>query len=50
MPQQLLDSIAGQPQLEALLVKWGPYRDVKAVGQLGNLTTLRLGGATGCGA
>ena len=46
VPQQLLDSIAGQPQLEALLVKWGPYRDVKAVGQLENLTTLRLGGAT----
>ena len=46
VPQQLLDSVAGQPQLEALLVKWGPYRDVKAVGQLGNLTTLRLGGAT----
>ena len=46
VPQQLLDSIAGQPQLEALLVKWGPYRDVTSVGQLDNLTTLRLGGAT----
>src|SRR6188768_3341178 len=47
VPQQLLDSIAGQPQLEALFVKWGPYRDVAAVGRLRNLTTLRLGGATG---
>jgi len=46
VPQELLDAVAGQPQLEALLVKWGPYRNVDAVGSLRKLTTLRLGGAT----
>ena len=46
VPQELLDSLAGQPQLEVLLVKWGPYRDVKGLGALTKLTTLRLGGAT----
>ena len=47
VPQELLDSVAGQPQLTALWVKWGPYRDITAVGELEQLTTLRLAGATG---
>jgi hypothetical protein len=47
VPQELLDSLAGQPQLEALLVKWGPYRDVTALDAMTHLTKLRLGGATG---
>ncbi|KAF2413379.1 hypothetical protein B1729_10010 [Microbacterium sp. B35-04] len=46
VPQELLDSLRGQPQLEALHLKWGPYRDIGVVGQLPALATLALGGAT----
>ncbi|WP_162924972.1 leucine-rich repeat domain-containing protein [Mycetocola zhujimingii] len=45
MPQPLLDSLAGQPQLEALDVKWGSYSDLNAVTSLPNLRVLTLGGA-----
>ena len=49
VPQELLDSVAGQQQIEALAVKWGPYRDVAALGALAHLATLRLAGATALG-
>lgn len=46
VPQDLLDAVAGQPQLERLVVKWGPYRDASAVGAFEHLAELRLRGAT----
>lgn len=45
VPQRLLDSLAGQPQLEALDIKWGTYSDLSAVAGLPNLRRLTLGGA-----
>lgn len=47
LPQVLFDAVAGQPQLRALRVKWGPYADLSALGGLSELRELRLGGATG---
>ncbi|MRX43553.1 hypothetical protein [Agromyces kandeliae] len=46
VPQELLDSLAGQPQLQQVHVKWGPYRDVTALGRHDQLRALGLGGAT----
>lgn len=46
VPQQMLDSLAGQPQLEALQVKWGPYCDIRVIAELPVLSDLSLGGAT----
>lgn len=46
LPQSLLDSLAGQTQLEELEVKWGPYSDLTALSGLKNLKSLSLGGAT----
>lgn len=45
VPQDLLDAVAGQPQLESLHLKWGPYSDLSAVSYLTGLRTLSLGGA-----
>lgn len=45
-PQELLDALGGQTQLEVLSVKWGPYRELQALGRLAQLRTLRLRGAT----
>lgn len=46
VPQELLDALAGQSQLETLSVKWGPYRDLSPLSGLAALHDLRLGGAT----
>lgn len=46
VPQTLLDSLAGQTQLESLDVKWGNYADLAALSGLTNLTSLALGGAS----
>ncbi len=46
VPQELVDSLAGQPQLRELGLKWGPYRDVAALSRLHELRSIRLGGAT----
>ena len=46
VPQRLLDSVSGQPQLRKLAVKWGPYRDLTVLHRLQSLDTLRLSGAT----
>jgi len=47
LPQELLDAVAGQPQLRTLRVKWGPYADLSALSGLTALRSLHLGGATG---
>lgn len=46
VPQELLDSLAGQPQLQQLHAKWGPYREVTSLGGHHHLQSLWLGGAT----
>lgn len=45
VPQDLLDATGGQPQLESLAVKWGPYSDLNALSSMKALRTLSLGGA-----
>lgn len=45
VPQELLDSLSGQPQLEALQIKWGPYRHMGVIAELPVLSDLSLGGA-----
>ena len=46
VPQELLDAVAGQRQLEHLSVKWGPYSDLSALRRLTGLQSLWLQGAT----
>ena len=45
VPQELLNSLAGQPQLESLELKWGSYSDLTALSKLTRLNRLSLGGA-----
>lgn len=46
VPQELLDSISGQRQLNSIHVEWGPYRDITALVSLPALNDIALGGAT----
>jgi hypothetical protein len=46
VPQELLESLAGQRQLTSVQVKWGPYRDISVLADLPALTDIGLGGAT----
>lgn len=46
VPQLLLDSLSGQPQLRSLRLKWGPYRDIGVIASMPHLAQLSLGGAT----
>lgn len=43
--QEIVDALSGQPQLQKLNLKWGPYSDLSAIGDLRRLTVLVLGGA-----
>jgi hypothetical protein len=45
-PRRLFDSLAGQPQLRRLSVKWGDFEDLSALSGLTDLSFLRLGGAS----
>lgn len=45
VPQELLSSLEGQTQLEAVRVKWGSYSDLTALSGMSRLRTLSLGGA-----
>ncbi|PPF79528.1 hypothetical protein C5B96_12485 [Subtercola sp. Z020] len=47
VPQELLDALAGQPQLRSLEVKWGPYESIAALAGLQRLDHVTLNGATG---
>jgi hypothetical protein len=49
VPQELLDSLIGQPQLATVHLKWGPYRDISVLSSLPLLSKLTLGGATALG-
>lgn len=46
VPQELLDAVAGQAQLRALAVKWGPYEDLSALSGLSSLSKVSFGGAS----
>lgn len=46
VPQELLDAVAGQTQLELLYVKMGPYASLEPLAQLTELRVLSLGGAS----
>jgi hypothetical protein len=46
VPQELLSAVAGQTQLVALAVKWGPYADLEPLTALRRLEQLSLDGAT----
>ena len=46
VPQELLSAVAGQTQLVALAVKWGPYSDLEPLTALRRLEQLSLDGAT----
>lgn len=43
--QEIVDAISGQSQLRKLNLKWGPYSDLTAIGDLNYLQELVLGGA-----
>jgi hypothetical protein len=45
-PKRLFDALAGQTQLQRLLVKWGDYDDLGALVGMKDLRALRLGGAS----
>ena len=45
-PQEFLDSLSNQVQLESLEVKYGSYSELTPLAGLSNLTSLRLRGAT----
>ncbi|MCJ1706243.1 hypothetical protein [Microbacterium sp. VKM Ac-2923] len=42
----LLGALAPQIQLESLALKWGPYRDLRALEEMEDLRCLELGGAS----
>jgi hypothetical protein len=46
VPQELLDAVAGQPQLRSLEVKCGPYESIAALTGLQQLEEVALNGAT----
>ena len=45
-PQRLFNALRQQSQLKVLAVKWGDYEDLSVLGDMQELQTLRLGGAS----